>query len=252
MISLADLERIAARGWCGTSSSTLGDWLLRAGGGFTGRANSTLVLGTPGVDLAAALEHVESFYADHDLPTMFQIPYAVDALDDVPIRTSRILQDAGWRPFNETTVMVATVKAAGRTFPVSDIGVARHAATPSAEWLAGYRYRGAALPAAAPAVLVNAENPMFVSLHADGEQLGVARGVVVDGWLGVTAVTVAEAHRRRGVGTSLMGELVRRAAADGATHAYLQVDSANPAALKMYGKGGFREHHRYHYLTYAS
>lgn len=252
MVSLVDLERIAARGWRGTSSATLGDWLLRAGGGFTGRANSALVLGAPGVELAAAVAQVESFYADHDLPTMFQIPYAVDALDELPITTSRTLQDAGWRAFNETTVMVATLKAARKTFPVSDVGVVSHAAAPTSEWLAGYRYRGAALPEAAPAVLVNAENPTFVSLHADGEQLGVARGVVVDGWLGVTAVTVAEPHRRRGVGTALMGELVRWAAADGATHAYLQVDSANAAALKMYGKGGFREHHRYHYLCYGS
>src|SRR3712207_7331084 len=39
----------------------------------------------------------------------------------------------------------------------------------------------------------------------------VARGVVTDGWLGVTAVTVAEEHRRRGLATAVMGALQRRA-----------------------------------------
>ncbi|WP_240615875.1 GNAT family N-acetyltransferase [Nakamurella deserti] len=254
---MLDLERIAARGWRGTGTATLGDWLLRAGGGFTGRANSVLVLGSPGVALPAAMARVEAFYGEHGLPPMFQIPFVPERTDDEPIRTSRALQSAGWRAFNETTVLVASLKAAQRSFPGSDLGEFRHAAEPSAEWLAGYLYRGRLrppgrpLPAAAVAVLTNADGPDFVSLHADGEQLGVARGVLVDDWLGVTAVTVAERHRRRGVGTALMAELVRWAADRGATHAYLQADAANTAALKMYRRGGFKEHHRYHYLSYA-
>ena len=248
---MVDLERIAARGWRGTSSATLGDWLLRAGGGFTGRANSVLVLGSPGVELPAAMARVEEFYAAHDLPPMFQVPFVVDRPDDAPIRTSRTLQDTGWRAFNETTVLVATIKAAVKSFPAIGYGEFRHSDTPSEDWLAGYVYRGKPLPPAAAAVLTNADGPDFVSLHAEGEQLGVARGVLVDGWLGITAVTVAEKHRRRGVGTALMGELIRCAAEQGATHAFLQADSANAAALKLYRRGGFKEHHRYHYLSYV-
>lgn len=252
---MLDLERVMARGWRGTSTVTMGDWLLRAGGGFTGRANSVLVLGPPGVELPTAMAQVESFYTEHRLPPMFQVPFvavseAVDPVGAEPLRISRVLQDTGWRAFNETTVLVASIKAAQRSFPAADLGEFRHAETPSEEWLSGYVYRGRPLPPAAAAVLTNADGPDFVSLHADGEQLGVARGILVDGWLGVTAVTVAEKHRRRGVGTALMSELIRCAAAAGARHAYLQADSANTAALKMYGRGGFKEHHRYHYLSY--
>ena len=47
-IDVIDLERIAARGWQGTHTLQIGDWLLRAGSGFTGRANSVLPLGPPG------------------------------------------------------------------------------------------------------------------------------------------------------------------------------------------------------------
>lgn len=255
MISTLDLERIMARGWRGTSTAMMGDWLLRAGGGFTGRANSVLVLGSPGVELPTAMARVEAFYAEHGLPPLFQVPFVVgDGADagEEPLRISRMLQDTGWRAFNETTVLVASIKAAQRTFPAAELGEFRHADTPSAEWLAGYVYRGKPLPPGAAAVLTNADGPDFVSLHADGEQLGVARGILVDGWLGVTAVTVAEKHRRRGVGTALMGELIRCAAEAGAGHAYLQADSANTAALKMYRRGGFKEHHRYHYLSYVA
>jgi N-acetylglutamate synthase len=41
------LERLAARSWRGLEEQWHGDWLLRAGGGFTGRANSVLVVGDP-------------------------------------------------------------------------------------------------------------------------------------------------------------------------------------------------------------
>ena len=47
-LDVAGLELLAARGWRGTEEARLGDWLLRAGGGFTGRANSALALGDPG------------------------------------------------------------------------------------------------------------------------------------------------------------------------------------------------------------
>jgi N-acetylglutamate synthase len=48
-LDVADLERLATRGWRGAEEAPLGEWLLRAGGGFTGRANSALVAGNPGM-----------------------------------------------------------------------------------------------------------------------------------------------------------------------------------------------------------
>ena len=41
------LEAVAARGWRAAETAELGGWLLRADGGFTGRANSVLPLRTP-------------------------------------------------------------------------------------------------------------------------------------------------------------------------------------------------------------
>ena len=41
------LERLAAVTWRALEEEPYGDWLLRAGGGFTGRANSALVVGQP-------------------------------------------------------------------------------------------------------------------------------------------------------------------------------------------------------------
>ena len=221
--------------------------MLRASGGFTGRANSVLGLGDPGRPLDRALAGVDAFYAEHGLPALFQVPFEgrpeASAL-------SRSLVELGWQPFNASIVLVAPLAVAASSFPGdgADLDL-RHDATPSSAWLRGYHYRGAALPSNAPAVLVSADvRPTFLTATAGGELAGVARGVVTDGWLGVTAVTVEPPFRRRGVGSALMAELIRWAIAAGAHRAYLQVAVENEAALAMYQRGGFVEHHRYHYL----
>ena len=50
------LEEVCARGWRAAETDRLGGWLLRASGGFTGRANSVLPLRAPGLPLDEALE----------------------------------------------------------------------------------------------------------------------------------------------------------------------------------------------------
>ncbi len=75
----------------------------------------------------------------------------------------------------------------------------------------------------------------------------VARGVVVDRWLCVTAVTVADEHRRRGLTTAVMAALAGWARDRGAAACVLQVVASNAPAMALYDRLGFTEHHRYHY-----
>ena len=99
-------------------------------------------------------------------------------------------------------------------------------------------------------VLTRGEDVVFASVRfeaAPAPLAAVARGAVSDGWLGVTAVTVAEQHRRRGLGTAVMAALQGWAAGRGATSVYLQIVAGNAPALALYRRAGFIEHHRYHY-----
>jgi ribosomal protein S18 acetylase RimI-like enzyme len=75
----------------------------------------------------------------------------------------------------------------------------------------------------------------------------VARGVLVEDWLVVTAVTVAEQARRRGLGTAVMAALGEWARDRGGRSCLLQVVETNGPALALYERLGFTEHHRYHY-----
>jgi ribosomal protein S18 acetylase RimI-like enzyme len=238
-ISPADLERLAARSWRGLEEEPFGDWLLRASGGFTGRANSALVVGDPPTDLTTAVEMLTEWYAARGLRPRAQVPVpgseAADSAFDA----------ADWLRDDDNLVLTAALSGWPRPRVPVDL-----AAEPDEAWLAGYRYRGAPLPAVARDVLVNAADPVFASIRchrAPAPLAAVARGVVVDDWLVVTAVTVDERYRRRGLASAVMAGLGAWARDRGGRSCVLQVAATNAPALSLYERLGFTEHHRYHY-----
>jgi N-acetylglutamate synthase len=241
------MEAAAALGWQALETKRLGGWLLRASGGFTGRANSCLPLSDPSIPLADAVDTVERWYDARDLPPAFQVIEPLGAALDSH------LDARGWAPAPEDVVVMTAqalkVAAAAR----SDLPSVAVAAEPDAEWLAGYHYRGGAtLPAFARDILVSGETVGFASVDQDGARVAVARGAVTDApdgrrWLGVTAVEVAPPARRQGLGRHVVAGLAGWAVGHGATDVYLQVSEHNAPALAAYERLGFTEHHRYHY-----
>ena len=233
------LERLAARTWRGLEEQPYGDWLLRAGGGFTGRANSALVVGEPPVPLTDAVAEVTRWYAARGLQPRAQVPSPGAEAADAAFDT------AGWDRSEHNHVLVAPL--AGWAEPAVRVDLAP---APDDAWLLGYRYRGTPLPPVAPQILVRADEPVFASVRCAPEPAplaAVARGVLEDGWLVVTAVTVDEAHQRRGLATAVMAALGAWAREQGGHSCVLQVASSNAGALALYERLGFTEHHRYHY-----
>jgi ribosomal protein S18 acetylase RimI-like enzyme len=245
------LERAAALGWPALESERLGDWLLRAGGGFTGRANSVLPLGDPGLPLEDALAAVRAWYAARGLPPRVQVPLPAQGGLDAD------LVARGWAPSDPTGVLVAALGDVLRRVEVRP-GAAPVAVADDLDeaWLAAYHYRGAALPGVARDVLRGrpvggALGFLRVEDPAGGGLLGVARVAVAEGWAGLTAVEVAPRARRRGLGAALLRAAARWASERGAHGAYVQVAQGNEAALALYERAGFRRHHAYRYLTRA-
>lgn len=247
-IDVRRLEAVAALGWPAPDTSRLGDWLLRAAEGWTGRGNSVLPLGDPGRPLAQALMQVRQWYAERGLPPRFQLPLPLcDQLDQA-------LAADRWQAYNPTLVMVApidrVVAAAGRP---TDLRPVTLAATPDPAWLAAYHYRGGAeLPPVAVRIMTAAAAPIFGTVTIGDAVAGIARAVVdLDtagvSWCGITAVETGPEFRRRGIGRDLVRAVVRWAADRGAELIYLQVMETNAAALAMYGRLGFVTSHRYHY-----
>lgn len=244
--AIRDLEAAAARGWRALEMSTLGGWLLRASAGFTRRANSCLPLSDPGAPLEIAVDRVEQWYDARGLVPAFQVPQRLAG------RLDEVLDSRGWLRHPEDVLVL--------TAPVAPLEQARRpglpavavAPEPDDSWLACYHYRGAPLPPQARQVLVNAELAGFASVTEHGRVVAIARGAVTDSpagrrWLGVTAVEVDPAERRRGLASHVLAGLAAWAAPLGATDVYVQVSADNAGALAVYERLGFIEHHRYHY-----
>jgi N-acetylglutamate synthase len=252
-ISIRDLEEAAAGGWRAPEETRMkGDWrggpgwLLRAAGGFTGRANSALASGDPGMPLADAVAEVCRWYTARGLPALVSVAYPIGGAHTDPL--DGFLAGRGW-PVRSGAATVMTAAAAA----VADATAGAAASVrvdldtePDEPWLARYRFRGRPLPPIARRLLLSAPWQRFASVREAGRTIAVGRVAEADGWAGLTAVEVDPAHRRRGLARAITGALAA-AAADRTANLYLQVEDENSAARTLYRQAGFADHHGYHY-----
>lgn len=243
---IRNLELTSADGWPGVEFAWIDGWLCRYGHGFTGRANAATPLGEAGTVASlddAMVTKLRDWYAERDRPLRLLLPD----------RLSPPVPDC-WNVSDEVVVMAADID--NLILPAGE-QVATVAPRPDRDWLALYRYRGTALPDFAVDVLtaVRGGKLAFARIGSeDSTLIAVARGAVTPGydsriWVGLTAVEVAEEHRRHGIGSLICGDVVKWGRENGATHAYLQVAAENEGAREMYRSLGFVDHHRYRYAT---
>lgn len=242
-MDIAGLQRLTARTWPGLEQGSLGAWELRAAGGFTGRANSALPVGDPGLPLTDAVEAVRRWYADRGLPGRLQVPEATRPGDPDPAPgVADHCARSGWTTEPWTAVMTREVR--GRR-GVRDTLTLAWAEAPDADWLSFYHYRGAELPAGALAVL-QAAPAWYLTVSLDGEPVGVGRVAPVEDWVVLTAIEVLPEHRGRGFGADITEALAEQGARHGARHVALQVFEHNPA-VALYAHLGYETHHHYRY-----
>ncbi|HUN37577.1 MAG TPA: GNAT family N-acetyltransferase [Trebonia sp.] len=244
--AIDELERIAAGHWRGGEHAALGDWILRAGGGFTGRANSALAIGDPGLPLDEALATVTDWYRARDLPPMVAVPLPLSAGSHL----NDLLAERRW-PIRPGPAYVMTAAVAEPAGPLSlPEGTRLHMdAEPDDAWLGLYHYRGSGtLPPVARQILASAPWQAFASIRdTAGSPAAIARLSVGGGWAGITAVEVAAGQRRRGLATLITQAVRAQAARQGAGQVFLQVETTNSGARALYERCGFGYSHWYQY-----
>lgn len=239
--SYEELARVASRGWQPLRTQQLGEWVLRAAGGFTRRANSVLPLGDPGLPLDEALAAVRRWYGERGLPAYVQTATGAEGTQELLCAE---LERRGW--VREVTAELWT----GGLAPVADraegAGVVLSREADEA-WLARYRRKG--VGEVALRVLGAGPSVWFATVPGAGGEPPAAIGrCVVDGrWAGFAAVEVDPGRRREGLATEVMAALARRALDEGASAAWLQVETDNEGARALYAALGFTPHHAYHY-----
>ncbi|MYT97748.1 MULTISPECIES: GNAT family N-acetyltransferase [unclassified Streptomyces] len=256
--SFAELAAVTARAWQPVESEPLGEWRLRAAGGFTRRANSVLPLGDPGLPLGEAFERIEQWYGERGLPPYVQTATGAEGAQETLCAE---LERQGWRREVTTEVRIAALAPVGDLD--ADVSAVRLAREPDAAWLSRYQRFSTPGPHVLR-VLGSGPSVWFATVAggARGEGAGAGSGdgeppaaigrCVVDGrWAGFMAVEVAPEHRRRGLATAVMAALARRALDEGASAAWLQVEEDNEGARALYDGMGFAPHHRYHHFRPA-
>ncbi|NYF55117.1 GNAT family N-acetyltransferase [Micromonospora purpureochromogenes] len=240
--AVIELELASDEAWPAAVRDRLGDWLLRSAAGWSGRANSALPVGDPDRPLPAALDAVERWYADQGQPAMVNTPLPLAA----PVGAE--LDARGWGsrpPVLVQTVALAAMPPAAST-PAGSPPV-ELAAAPSDAWLAIAAGRKGGLPDAARHVLTAVARVRFAHVYADGRLVAIGRGTVTGRgrWLGLSLIEVVPDARRRGLAGRVVRALVDWGVAEGATHAFLQVEQRNTAAVTLYRRLGFTTHHTY-------
>ncbi|MEV4120909.1 GNAT family N-acetyltransferase [Micromonospora sp. NPDC049645] len=250
------LERAANEAWPAPTRGRLGDWLLRSAEGWTGRANSALPIGDPDRPLAAAVDAVERWYAERGQPALINTPLPLAA----PVGAE--LDARGWGSRPPTLVQTASLPLLAPTSANAPLveaperagdavgwsgAVVELATAPGDEWLAIAAGRKGGLPEAARHVLTAVDQVRFANVYVDGALVAVGRGTVTGQgrWLGLSLIEVLPVARRQGLARRVINELAAWGASGGATHAFLQVEQRNTAAVTLYQQLGFVTHHTY-------
>jgi N-acetylglutamate synthase len=222
-------EHAAALAWPGTEQRWIGGWLLRGAGGHTHRANSAVPLGVEAD--AGAVPAIIDWYSQRG-----QTPWlaVADRLVALPAGVSGHL---------ETVVMV-------RDLPGGEPDAkAALAPRPDAQWLRLYERK---VPVD---VLTAVVGGTVVFATRDDAAVGrAALTAAPDGtrWAGLSAVRVADGHRRRGHARKLCSALLAWATERGAARCYAQVLADNAAAIGLYEQLGFTVQHRARYIDARS
>ena len=245
--TVVELEQVAAFGWRAQETVRLGEWLLRASGGFTQRANSVLAVGDPGVGLDAALDLATDWYAERGLTPVVMESAAA------PAGLVARLRERGWSPGTDTYVMSGEVAHALRGMPDAVAAAVasglelRLEDRPDEAWYAGYAESGRPLTEAGRAVVEGHPMAVFASFRDADRAVAVARAAVDARWTGLFAVTVAGHRRRGGLGAAITLAALKEAARRGGRHVYLQVEAHNEPAVALYRRLNLKVHHDYRY-----
>ncbi|MGI5195049.1 GNAT family N-acetyltransferase [Streptomyces sp. CA-288835] len=240
--SYEELARVASRGWQPVEREPLGDWELRAAAGFTRRANSVLPLGDPGVPLDEALSLVRDWYAARGLPAYVQTATGAEGTQELLCAQ---LEERGW------TREVSAELWTGALAPLGDVPEPERpvllSRTADEAWLGRYQRKG--MSEVALKVLGSGPSVWFATMPGDdpGSPAAIGRCVIDGRWAGFAAVEVDPSLRRQGLATMVMGALARQAMTEGASAAWLQVETENAGARALYAGMGFAAHHTYHH-----
>lgn len=239
-IRVIELEKILNATWSATEQIRHGQWLFRASGQYTMRANSVLPQGAPPFgepekEIHDAISDVVAFYKARGLNPIFHLP--------LPIyhELSSYLLAHGWSEKLRAQVQVLDIEVT----QINSDSVLEVNSLCDTEWLA---VQGDEMLL----TLMETTPAYYYMLKKNGEAVAALRAGIRDEWTVISRLYVRPEFRESKIGKELMLLTFNNLYSLGITKAALQVDISNEAAIALYKSLGFRKHHEYSYVIQSS
>ncbi|MBL8518354.1 MAG: GNAT family N-acetyltransferase [Betaproteobacteria bacterium] len=238
---LLELERLTLATSPALREELYDEWVLRASGTDTRRANSVTQLGRGTLPLAEKIDCCERWYADAGQPATFRLTSALS-----PPELDALLEARGYSVVTPSHMMCCALDQVSEAEPPPQI-VERTARQGIADL---HRLKGSA-PALIERDQTRQARWTSPERHLAFMEAGEVRAcglVRVEGpWAGLFNMRTAAAHRGRGIASALVAALLAWAHGQGARQAFLQVERGNDAAVRLYRRAGFDPRYDYHY-----
>jgi N-acetylglutamate synthase len=234
------VEAATALGWPAQDETTIAGWRVFSGLGPVGRVNSCWPLAFDGNEVEAAIDLVEAHYRAKSLSPQFKL--IVDGA--APADLYKRLMARGYQTASDVAVMTNTkpLPAPLHTVAITPCVTQAFAAvvtetSPSA--IDGQERVD---------ILRRVPNPSaFGSIAIDGDLVAVGLATFTGASAGIAAMRTKPEHRQRGFARSILRAVSSKARDAGATTLWLQVETDNMAAVRLYRSEGFDV--AYHYKT---
>ncbi|MCB9076318.1 MAG: GNAT family N-acetyltransferase [Anaerolineaceae bacterium] len=236
------VEEASLNAWPASRQMVFDGWLLRFANGYTRRANSVNPIYTGMETVEQKINFCQKVYSDRQLPCVFKITPFVQ-----PANLDEILAAAGYKQEALTSVQILDLDiGAFEPFPNR-----LEWAEPVEVWIEDYVRMNSvdSKHIASLTAILNHIVPetCYMSLKEQGSTVACGLAVRDGDRVGLFDIVADPLQRGKGLGQKLMTSLLAWGARQGAKSAYLQVMLHNEAALKLYGKLGFREIYQYWY-----
>lgn len=241
------VEELCAAAWPALEEETIAGWQLKYAAGVSRRSNSANPTRDAALDLAKVAPAAEAFFRARDLPCRFRI------LSFLPPQLDAWLKARGYE-----------LESGTRTLQAVDPGTAKYSnrtrilAAPDRAWIEGVtgaQGRGGAERETYARIVSRLAVPaaFAVTRNHSGGAASWAFGALTEHGLCIESVATRPDQRGKGFAGETVSALMAWGASRGADAAFLQVQTDNHAAVRVYERLGFnRELYRYHYRTLAA